>query len=171
MKTIENHEIFCKRQTLNQSALRKRALAGASASLDPSAYGPEAIRDAVGEAKCPPLPSGRTDDLTRWILRMQAPFSCNLDHYFKLFSYIFNCLIILDPISSFSKESLTNQKAEKGRSGGLSDLYIYRARWSVARLRLWHWTLCAEVLRARDSGQLHMDVCEASYGRRWSRWS
>lgn len=62
---------FSQLETLNHSALRKRALA---------------IRDAVGEANCPPLPSGRTDDLTRWILRMQ--------------------------------ESLTNQKAEKGRSGG-----------------------------------------------------
>lgn len=62
---------FSQLETLNQSALRKRALA---------------IRDVVGEANCPSLPSGRTDDLTRWILRMQ--------------------------------ESLTNQKAEKGRSGG-----------------------------------------------------
>ncbi|CAE7718280.1 Ovca2 [Symbiodinium sp. CCMP2456] len=47
---------FSQLETLNQSALRKRALA---------------IRDAIGEAACPPLPSGRCDDLTRWILQMQ----------------------------------------------------------------------------------------------------
>jgi len=47
---------FSQLETLNQIALRKRALA---------------IRDAIGEAACPPLPSGRCDDLTRWILQMQ----------------------------------------------------------------------------------------------------
>eukprot|EP00439_Symbiodinium_sp_Y106_P035528 s1503_g4.t1 len=47
---------FSQLETLNQSALRKRALA---------------IRDVIGEAACPPLPSGRCDDLTRWILQMQ----------------------------------------------------------------------------------------------------
>ncbi|CAE7878021.1 Ovca2 [Symbiodinium necroappetens] len=47
---------FSQLETLNQSALRKRALA---------------IRDAIGEAACPSLPSGRCDDLTRWILQMQ----------------------------------------------------------------------------------------------------
>jgi len=47
---------FSQLESLNTIALRKRALA---------------IRDVVGEANCPSFPSGRTDDLTRWILQMQ----------------------------------------------------------------------------------------------------
>jgi hypothetical protein len=74
----------------------------------------------VGEANCPSLPSGRTDDLTRWILRMQAGCwkqdagviqpSSNLN----LNNYTYSNYTVKLPM----QESLTNQKAEKGRSGG-----------------------------------------------------
>eukprot|EP00931_Biecheleriopsis_adriatica_P008349 TRINITY_DN109550_c0_g1_i1.p1 TRINITY_DN109550_c0_g1~~TRINITY_DN109550_c0_g1_i1.p1 ORF type:complete len:364 (-),score=86.06 TRINITY_DN109550_c0_g1_i1:104-1195(-) len=47
---------FSQLESLSAAALRQRAMA---------------IKDAVGEANCPPLPSGRCDDLTRWILQMQ----------------------------------------------------------------------------------------------------
>merc|ERR1719181_628422 len=30
------------------------------------------IRDAVGEGKCPPMPSGQAQDLARWIVHVQS---------------------------------------------------------------------------------------------------
>lgn len=44
-------------EPLNTSALRQRA---------------STIRDTVGEANCPPMPSGQQHDLLRWILFMQS---------------------------------------------------------------------------------------------------
>mmetsp|Transcript_62209 Transcript_62209/g.100668 ORF Transcript_62209/g.100668 Transcript_62209/m.100668 type:complete len:361 (-) Transcript_62209:65-1147(-) len=51
---------FSQLESLNAAALRQRAMD---------------IRDVCGEAGCPPIPSGRTQDLTRWILHMQEQLS------------------------------------------------------------------------------------------------
>lgn len=48
---------FQQLETLSNPVLRQRALT---------------IRDAVGEAACPPVPSGQSAELIRWILHMQA---------------------------------------------------------------------------------------------------
>lgn len=48
---------FAQLEALNAMTLRQRA---------------NAIRDAVGQADCPPLPSQQPADLTRWILHMQS---------------------------------------------------------------------------------------------------
>mmetsp|Transcript_16622 Transcript_16622/g.29106 ORF Transcript_16622/g.29106 Transcript_16622/m.29106 type:complete len:360 (+) Transcript_16622:52-1131(+) len=47
---------FSQLETLNSSSLRQRAMA---------------IKDFLGEGRCPPLPSGMCQDLVRWILHMQ----------------------------------------------------------------------------------------------------
>lgn len=48
---------FQQLEALSQKVLKDRAMA---------------IRDAVGEAKCPPIPSIQAQDLIRWILHMQT---------------------------------------------------------------------------------------------------
>jgi len=55
-KTI-NMWTLAQLETLSQAVLRQRA---------------NAIRDAAGEANCPPLPSGQPQDLIHWIMHMQA---------------------------------------------------------------------------------------------------
>lgn len=48
---------FGQLETLSASVLRQRA---------------NALRDAIGEASCPPIPSSQPQDLIRWILQMQT---------------------------------------------------------------------------------------------------
>merc|ERR1719163_1583503 len=48
---------FSQLETLKVAILRQRAMA---------------IRDAIGEASCPPMPSQQASDMIRWILHMQA---------------------------------------------------------------------------------------------------
>jgi len=48
---------FSQLETLKPAILRSRAMA---------------LRDAVGEANCPPMPSAQASDMIRWILHMQS---------------------------------------------------------------------------------------------------
>lgn len=48
---------FAQLESLSVGALKQRALA---------------IRDAIGEASCPPIPSAHSQDLVRWILHVQG---------------------------------------------------------------------------------------------------
>lgn len=55
-KTLKIWE-FTQLETLKPAVMRQRAMA---------------IRDAVGEANCPPMPTMQTHDMIRWILHMQS---------------------------------------------------------------------------------------------------
>jgi hypothetical protein len=96
-KTLKIWE-FSQLETLKPAVLRQRVMA---------------IRDAVGQDSCPPMPSAQAQDMVRWILHMQAELT-NVEPQVKR-----NAMQGSGPSPSFLQES-QNRPIQKERAASPS---------------------------------------------------